>query len=104
MIALNYLRFCILGLMVVANAVTALAQITPPPVRSEGDGAFERLVLRGGTLIDGTGAPAIGPVDIVIEKNRITEIQVVGYPGVDIPPERRPDPGVREMDVSGMYV
>ena len=38
----------------------------PDPVesRSEGDGPYERLILRGGYLVDGTGAPAQGPVDI----------------------------------------
>jgi hypothetical protein len=30
-------------------------------------------------LIDGTGAPAVGPVDIVIEQDRIERIQGVGY-------------------------
>ncbi|MFB3126326.1 MAG: hypothetical protein ACE1Z8_02470, partial [Candidatus Acidiferrales bacterium] len=40
------------------------------PPRAEGEGPFDRLILRGATLIDGTGAPAIGPVDIVVERNR----------------------------------
>ena len=30
-----------------------------------------QLILRGATLINSTGAPPIGPVDIVIEKNII---------------------------------
>ena len=33
-------------------------------------------------MIDGTGAPPIGPVDIVIENNRIKEIRSVGFPKV----------------------
>ena len=45
--------------------------ILPAPPRAEGEGPFKRLILRGVTLIDGTGAPPIGPVDIVIERNRI---------------------------------
>ncbi|MGB7489289.1 MAG: hypothetical protein WBN62_03055, partial [Thermoanaerobaculia bacterium] len=50
-------------------ATVLLAQETPrsipeAPPRNEGEGPFQRLILRGGTLIDGTGAPAIGPVDI----------------------------------------
>ena len=47
--------------------VNAFAQIEPAPDRAEGEGPFERLVLRGGILIDGTGAPPVGPVDIVVE-------------------------------------
>ena len=46
----------------------------------EGEGPFKRLIIRGATVIDGTGAPPIGPVDIVIEGNRIAEIRSVGYP------------------------
>ncbi len=38
------------------------------------EGPYNRLVIRGAMVIDGTGAPPSGPVDIVIEKNVITEI------------------------------
>ena len=76
------------------------------PPRSEGDGPFQRLILRGGTLIPGTGSPAVGPVDIVIEGNRITDIRSVGNPGVPIDPKRRPKAGPedKELDVSGSFV
>ena len=46
----------------------------------EGDGPHERLILRGATIIDGTGAPPMGPVDIVIEGDRIVEVKPVGFP------------------------
>ena len=80
--------------------------IAPAPPRGEGEGPFDRLILRGATLVDGTGAPARGPVDIVIEGNRIARIRGVGVPGVPIDPERRPEAreGDRELDVEGMYV
>src|SRR5262245_41870602 len=80
--------------------------IPEAPPRAEGEGPFPRLVLRGVTLIDGTGAPPVGPVDIVIEGNRIAQVAVVGSPGIAIDPEDRPKakPGDREMDLSGMYV
>ncbi len=74
------------------------------PPRQEGAGPFSRLVIRGATLIDGTGAPPFGPADIVVEGNRITEIRSVGNPGVPIRPEGRPEPGIREIDAYGMYV
>jgi imidazolonepropionase-like amidohydrolase len=73
-----------------------------PP--GEGEGPFDRLVIRGATMIDGTGAPADGPVDIVIEKNRIADIRVVGVPGVPIRQSNRPGGATREIDASGMYV
>ncbi|HEV3455896.1 MAG TPA: amidohydrolase family protein [Thermoanaerobaculia bacterium] len=79
--------------------------IPPAPRRAEGEGPFARLILRGATVIDGTGAPAIGPVDIVIEKNRIVRVETVGQPG-GIDPDKRPkaQKGDREMDLSGQYV
>lgn len=70
----------------------------------EGEGPYDRLVLRGVTLIDGSGAPPQGPVDIVIEKNRIAEIRSVGFPHVPIKPEDRPKAGTKEIDGSHMYV
>ncbi|MEJ2538541.1 MAG: amidohydrolase family protein [Gemmatimonadota bacterium] len=70
----------------------------------EGGGPYDRLVIRGATMLDGTGAPPQGPVDIVIEGDRITEIRSVGFPGVDINPARRPEPGTREIDWDGKWV
>jgi len=76
------------------------------PDRAEGEGPFDRLILRGATLVDGTGAPPRGPVDIVVEGNRIARIRNVGAPGIPIDPERRPkaEEGDRELDLSGMYI
>jgi hypothetical protein len=84
----------------------SLAQIKPAPDRKEGEGPFNKLIIRGVTMIDGTGAPAIGPVDIVVEKNKITEIRVVGYPGMPIKEDRRPKaaPGDKVMDMEGHYL
>jgi hypothetical protein len=80
--------------------------IPKAPARAEGDGPWPRLILRGATLIDGSGAPPMGPVDIVVEKGRITRIRNVGYPGIPIDPAKRPaaEPGDKEIDVSGHYV
>ena len=84
----------------------AYAQIEPAPDRAEdeGEGPYDRLVLRGATLIDGTGAPPRGPVDIVVEDNEIVNIVNVGVPGVPIDDDARPEPGDRDLDVEGKYV
>jgi hypothetical protein len=74
------------------------------PPRREGEGPFEKLIIRGATLIDGTGAPPRGPVDIVIENNRITQVASVGYPGVRIDSAQRPRGPAREINAEGMYV
>ena len=61
-----------------ALASPALAQPTmesvPDRPAGEGEGPFETLLIRGATMIDGTGAPPEGPVDIVVEGNRIAQI------------------------------
>lgn len=71
-----------------------------------GDGPYEQLIIRGVTLINGNGAPPVSPVDIVVEKNIITAIKVVGYPGVEINPKRRPQlkEGGKELNAEGMYL
>jgi len=71
---------------------------------SMGEGPYDRLVIRGATMIEGSGAPPVGPVDIVIENDRIVEIRGVGNPGLPIDPARRPSPGTREIDAQGMFV
>ncbi len=80
--------------------------ITPAPPRAEGEGPWKRLILRGVILIDGTGAPPVGPVDIVVEGNRIRDIKSVGSPGVPINPGNRPVAGPSDhvIDLSGHYV
>jgi hypothetical protein len=84
----------------------AVAQSKDVPDRAAGEGVgqYERLVLRGGYLIDGTGAPPQGPVDIVIEKDRIAEIKVVGVPGLPIAPDDRPEKGDYELNLEGHYI
>lgn len=76
------------------------------PDRQQGEGPFERLILRGGNLVSGEGAPIIGPVDIIIEQNLIKKIQVVGHPGVPILADKRPEagPNDKEIDIEGHYI
>jgi hypothetical protein len=88
-------------------AATAFADQVPyaPDRRpDEGEGPFQRLIIRGATVVDGTGAPPIGPVDIVIEGNRIREVKSVGFPKVLIKPEGRPKDATREIDGSNLWV
>jgi hypothetical protein len=82
------------------------AQIAKAPDRKEGEGPWPQLILRGATLINGTGAPAIGPVDIVIENNRILSVNTVGFPGMPVKEDKRPKlkSGGKEMDCTGMYI
>ena len=56
----------------------------------EGEGPYRRLVIRGAMLIDGSGAPPRGPVDIVIAGNRIESISGAGTPGLPLAANRAP--------------
>ena len=80
--------------------------IPKAPERAEGEGPFNQLIIRGATLINGAGSPPVGPVDVVVENNRITDIKVVGYPGVEINDSRRPQTkeGAKIIEAEGMYL
>jgi imidazolonepropionase-like amidohydrolase len=70
------------------------------------EGPFSQLIIRGAILINGNGAPPIGPVDITVENDEITAITVVGYPGVAIEESRRPvlNNEGKEINATGMYI
>ncbi len=84
---------------------TAKAQVEKAPPRAEGEYA-NRLIIRGVTLIDGTGAPPQGPMDIVVEKNKIVQIRNVGYPGLAIEEGNRPKAsnGDKVLECTGMFL
>src|SRR5687768_13783001 len=110
-----------LAAMAVAGTAALFAQQTPPrapqaprpegglnpaPARraGEGFGPFKTMVIRGAMLIDGTGAPPTGPVDIVIEGNRIASVRSAGTPGLPMRQNRPPQNADHEIDARGMYV
>jgi imidazolonepropionase-like amidohydrolase len=76
----------------------------PAPDRTDGTGPYRTLVLRGGTLIDGTGAPPLGPTDIIVEYNRIARV-LTGF-GVTKPSEALAavEAGAEIIDVTGSYI
>jgi cytosine/adenosine deaminase-related metal-dependent hydrolase len=89
-----------------SSAQTAAARMerVPDRQRGEGEGPYPRLVIRGAMLIDGSGAPPRGPVDIVIAGNRIEAINGAGTPGLPMTQNRAPRDATREIDGVGMYV
>jgi hypothetical protein len=89
-----------------AAAEQPSAKVAPAPPRQEGDGPYSQLILRNVTVIAGTGAPAFGPADVVIEGNRIVQVMSVGAPGGAKEDPNRPklNAGGREIDLRGHYV
>ncbi|MEO8161589.1 MAG: amidohydrolase family protein, partial [Arenimonas sp.] len=94
-----------LFMLALAFSATAGGTVKPAPARvaGEGQGPWPQLILRGATVVDGTGAPAFGPADVVIAGNRIVEIVHIGAPGSAIQESARPRlaAGGHEIDLSG---
>jgi cytosine/adenosine deaminase-related metal-dependent hydrolase len=98
--------FLLGGTALSATAAPPLAKTVvadPIPARNQGEGPFQRTVLRNVYMIDGTGAPAQGPLDIVLTGDRITEIKSIGAPGA-IDSSARASAGDKEIDLKGAYV
>ena len=102
----KYLSWALSSFFLLAFAINLSAQVEDAPNRSEGEGPFSKLIIRGVTLINGNGAPPTGPVDIVVEQNIIKGIYNVGYPGLAIREQDRPKAGPNDqvMDLEGMYL
>jgi hypothetical protein len=84
-------------MMSVLSDILGIPHAEPAPDRNEGEGPYKRLVLRGGMLIDGTGAPMHGPTEIVIEGDRVTEIRSGSV-------LLRTESGDCEIDLKGKYI
>ena len=92
-------------LLVTSPVGAALAAVEPAPERQRGEGPFQRLVLREVMMVNGEGAPPVGPVDILVEGNRITRINDLGIVQ-PIPASRRIPvaEGDRVLELAGHWV
>jgi hypothetical protein len=88
----------------IGAAAAARMEQVPPRQPGEGEGPFRKLVIRGATVIKGDGSPPVGPMDIIIEGNRIVAVASAGTPGVPPKPSRPPTDAEREIDATGMWV
>jgi imidazolonepropionase-like amidohydrolase len=68
-----------------------------PRAAGEGVGPFNRMVIRNVMVIDGTGAPPYGPVNVTVQNNRITGVGGGGGRGGGQPADH-------EIDGTGMYL
>jgi hypothetical protein len=96
----------LLVLVLLLVSLPALCAPDVAPERQRGEGPFKRLILRGVIVVNGEGAPPIGPMDVVIEGDRIASIHNVGFPGVSIEEDGRPQAGEgdRVMELEGYYL
>jgi hypothetical protein len=93
-----------LSLLLAGASFAAGVNPAPPRKSGEGLGPFHTLIIHGATLIDGTGAPPVGPVDIVIHDNIIAEIREAARPGHVGDPAKGLPPADHVIDATGQYV
>lgn len=87
--------FCLLCYQWVSAAPPAASD------RETGDGPYQRLILRDVTVVNGEGAPPRGPLDVVIENDRIAAIRSSG----DDETERQVrEADTRVLDLAGHYL
>jgi imidazolonepropionase-like amidohydrolase len=88
-------------------AQQAIGGLIPAPDRRQGEGAgpFRSMMIRGVMIVDGTGAPPYGPMNVFIENNRIARITGAGTPGVQGGRQGGTPAGVEHViDATGMYL
>jgi len=101
------LRILAIFFLLVGTSLHLIAQVKYAPEVKEGDGPYSQLIIRGVMLIDGTGAPPVGPVDIVVKQNRIVNIVSLGLPTPGMASDaNRPklEAGGKEVNCEGMYL
>ena len=65
---------------------------------------LKRIVIRGAIVVDGSGKPAAGPYDIVIENDTIKQMVSIDPVAAKAGNARRPEKGELEIDATGKYV
>jgi imidazolonepropionase-like amidohydrolase len=80
--------------------------IVPASARrpGEGQGPFASMAITNVMVIDGTGAPPYGPMNVWVENNRIARIQGAGTPGVPRRQGGAPPNADHVIDGTGMYL
>jgi hypothetical protein len=100
-------RVSLLFVLACVSWLSSAQGIKKAPEVKEGEGPFTQLIIRGAMLIDGTGAPPVGPVDIVVKQNRIVNIVSIGLPTPGMSSDsNRPqlEAGGKELNCEGMYL
>ncbi len=95
----NILLFSFLILVSLVFPVFAFSQNTN--IKSK---RYNRLVIRNAMVIDGNGKPALGPFDIVVENDVITQIVGLDPVAVKEGTAKRVPIGEVEIDATGKYV
>lgn len=90
--------------LIILLSITGQAAIAQANPASFSGKRLNRIVIRGAMVVDGSGKPAAGPFDIVVENDRVK--QIVGFDPVAAKEgsARRPEKGDLDIDANGKYV
>lgn len=93
----------ILGLLFVITLIpqTIFAQNSNAEISGK---RYKRIVVRNAIVVNGSGKPASGPFDIVIENDLISAIVAIDPVAVKAGTAKRPAKGDVEIDAEGKYV
>lgn len=91
------MKIFILFLFTLLFPFSIFANILKAPEIKEGEGPFQQLIIRGVTMVEGTGAPPIGPLDIIVEQNKIVQIS---KSSLKFPLKK----DAKELNCSGMFL
>jgi cytosine/adenosine deaminase-related metal-dependent hydrolase len=98
---------CLHVAVICSFALAALPRCVRAQSQPESAGPYDNLIIRGAILIDGTGAPAKGPVDIIIKKNVIQDVlpaDPIGRARLGASAREETGANTRVIDAKGMYV
>jgi len=99
---MKILRFALASAILCSLVPLAvLAQVNPASFSGKKQ---KRIVIRNATVVDGSGKPAAGPYDIVVESGLIAQIVPIDPVASKAGEGRRPAQGDLEIDASGKYV
>jgi imidazolonepropionase-like amidohydrolase len=88
----------------VTSAMGVASPALPPPRGPEAEGPFQRLLITNINVIDGTGAPPYGPVNIEVVGDRIVRITDIGGTRTLSSDKQAGDTNTRIIDGLGGYV
>lgn len=97
----SFVAIVLAGLLLTACASQIFGQLSPAAMSGK---RLKRIVIRNAIIVDGTGRPAAGPYDIVIENDLISQLVAIDPVAAKEDKAKRPAAGELEIDAAGKYV
>jgi len=96
-----FLRSVSVIVICLSFVILSIAQVNPASFSGK---RLKRIVIRNAMVVDGSGKPAAGPFDIVVEDDTIKEVVALDPVAIASKAAKRPANGDLEIDATGKYV